>query len=85
MEALIADIESDMKLLKKVTESIERKLARLKTEKDRENIDSHNKAIAASLHSIYSGYETVIERIVRAIDGEAPLGTQYHMRFSSGQ
>jgi len=52
MEALIADMDSDMNLLKKELESIQRKLARLKTEKDPENKDSHNKAIAASLHSI---------------------------------
>ncbi len=79
MEALIADIDADMTLLKKELESIERKLSRLKTEHDRENIDSHNKAIAASLHSLYSGYENIIERIIRAIDGDAPLGSQYHL------
>ncbi len=79
MEALIADIDADMKLLKKELESIQRKLERLKTEKDLENKDSHNKAIAASLHSIYSGYETILERIIRAIDGDLPLGKQYHI------
>lgn len=79
MEALIADIDADMRLLKKEISSIERKLERLKTEKDAENIDSHNKAIAASLHSIYSGYEGVIERIIRAVDGEVPIGAQYHI------
>lgn len=79
MEALIADIDSDLRLISKEIESIKRKLDRLKTEKDRENIDSHNKAVAASLHSIYSGYENVLERIIRAVDGDIPLGTQYHM------
>jgi hypothetical protein len=58
MEALIADIDADMSLIKKETESIKRKLSRLKKDKDPENIDSHIKAIAGSLHSIYSGYET---------------------------
>lgn len=42
---------------KKETESIRRKLSRLKKEKDPENIDSHIKSIAGSLHCIYSGYE----------------------------
>jgi hypothetical protein len=79
MEALISDINTDMKLLKREIESIQRKLERLKTERDRENIDSHDKAIAASLHSLYSGYEAVIERIVRAIDGDAPVGRHYHV------
>ena len=79
MEALIADIDADMSLLKKETESIKRKLLRLKKEKDPENIDSHIKAIAGSLHSIYSGYENIIERMVRAIDGDIPSGKDYHL------
>ncbi len=79
MEALIADIDADMKLIGKELDGVKRKLARLKTEKDRENIDSHNKAVAASLHSVYSGYENILERIIRAIDGDAPLGSQYHV------
>jgi hypothetical protein len=79
VEALIADIDADMSLLKKETESIKRKLQRLKQEKDPENIDSHIKAIAGSLHSIYSGYENIIERIIRAIDGDVPTGRDYHL------
>lgn len=79
MEALIADIDADMRILQKEADSIERKLERLKQEKDPENIDSHIKAIAGSLHSIYSGYETIIERIVRAIDGDVPSGKDYHL------
>lgn len=79
MEALIADIDSDMRLIGKELDSVKRKLDRLKTEKDSENIDSHNKAVAASLHSVYSGYENVLERIIRAVDGDMPLGTQFHL------
>jgi hypothetical protein len=79
MEALISDIEADMSLIKKEIDSIKRKLARLKKDKDLENIDSHIKAVAGSLHSIYSGYENIIERIVRAIDGDAPSGRDYHL------
>jgi 3'-phosphoadenosine 5'-phosphosulfate sulfotransferase (PAPS reductase)/FAD synthetase len=79
MEALIADINADMNLLKKEIGSIQRKLSRLQKEKDPENIDSHIKAIAGSLHSIYSGYENIIERIVRAVDGDIPSGKDYHL------
>lgn len=79
MEALIADIDADMSLIKKETEGIKRKLLRLKKDKDAENVDSHIKAIAGSLHSIYSGYENIIERIVRAIDGDVPSGKDYHL------
>jgi hypothetical protein len=79
VEALIADIDADMRLLKKETDSIRKKLTRLDSEKDPENIDSHIKAIAASLHSIYSGYENIIERIIRAIDGDVPVGRHYHL------
>lgn len=78
MEAIIADIKSDLMLLNKEKTSIERKLERLKTEKDYENIDSHIKAIAGSLHSIYTGCENILERIIRSIDGDIPLGKDYH-------
>jgi hypothetical protein len=79
MEALIADIDADISLINKEIESIKRKLLRLKKEKDPENIDSHVKAVAGSLHSIYSGYENIIERIVRSIDGDIPSGKDYHL------
>lgn len=79
MEALIADINADMALIKKEVESIKRKLSRLKEEKDPENIDSHIKAIAGSLHSLYTGYETILERIIRSIDGDVPAGRDYHL------
>jgi len=79
MEALIADIDADISLLKKETESIKRKLLRLKKEKDPENIDSHIKAVAGSLHSVYSGYENIVERIIRAMDGDIPSGKDYHL------
>lgn len=81
MEALIVDIDADLEIIRKEVDSIKRKLIRLKTEKDPENIDSHIKAIAGSLHSIYTGYESIIERIVRALDGETPLGKDYHLKL----
>jgi len=37
--------------------------------------------VAASLHSLDSGYENIIERIIRAIDGDAPVGRRYHILF----
>lgn len=79
MEALISDIKADLSLIKKEAKSIERKLEKLKTETDPENLDSHVKAIAVTLHSIYTGCETVIERIIRTIDGDTPLGKDYHL------
>lgn len=79
METLIIDIENDFKLIKKEVESINRKLERLKKERDLENIDSHIKAIASTLHSIYSGYKNILERIIRAVDGELPFGKEYHL------
>lgn len=81
MEALIADIYADLEIIKKEVDSIKRKLERLKKEKDPENIDSHIKAIAGSLHSIYTGYESILERIIRAIDGETPLGKDYNLKI----
>ncbi|GAB4221042.1 MAG: hypothetical protein Kow00102_13140 [Spirochaetota bacterium] len=78
MEALIADIKADITYLQKEKNSIMRKLKRLETEKDYENIDSHIKAIAGSLHSIYTGCENILERIIRTIDGDIPLGKDYH-------
>ena len=81
MEALIADIKTDITFLQKGKNSIIRKLERLKTETDYENIDSHVKAIAGSLHSIYTGCENILERIIRAIDGDIPLGKDYHSQI----
>lgn len=81
METLIVDINSDLELIRKEIGSIKRKLERLKTEKDPENIDSHIKAVAGSLHSIYTGYETIIERIIKAVDGETPLGKDYNLKL----
>ncbi|MGB4269318.1 MAG: hypothetical protein WBK20_09065 [Spirochaetota bacterium] len=78
MEVLIADIHADLQYLEKEKNSIVRKLKRLETEKDFENIDSHIKAIAGSLHSIYTGCENILERIIRTIDGDLPLGKDYH-------
>jgi len=78
MEALLADIKSDLTYLQKEKSSIQRKLLRLQSEKDPENIDSHIKAIAGSLHSIYTGCENILERIVRTVDGDIPLGKDYH-------
>ncbi len=78
MEALIADIKSDLTYLQKETNSIQRKLKRLETEKDYENVDSHIKAIAGALHSIYTGCENILERIIRSIDGDIPLGKDFH-------
>lgn len=79
MEILIFDIENDFKFVQKEVDSIKRKLERLKSEKDVENIDSHIKAIASTLHSIYSGYENILERIIRTVDGEIPAGKEYHL------
>lgn len=78
MEAFLADIKSDLTYLQKEKSSIQRKLLRLQSEKDPENIDSHIKAIAGSLHSIYTGCENILERIIRTVDGDIPLGKDYH-------
>ncbi|MFN3481277.1 MAG: hypothetical protein ACK415_12950, partial [Thermodesulfovibrionales bacterium] len=29
--------------------------------------------------SLYSGYENIIERIIRAVDGDVPSGRDYHL------
>ena len=81
MEALLADIKSDLTYLQKEKSSIQRKLLRLQSEKDPENIDSHIKAIAGSLHAIYTECENILERVVRTVDGDIPLGKDYHSLF----
>lgn len=52
MEALLADIKSDLTYLQKEKSSIQQKY-RLQSEKDPENIDSHIKAIRVIAFNIY--------------------------------
>ena len=78
MEALIADVENELKFISGEIETLKRKKERIRSEKDPENIDSHNKAIALTLHSIYTGYEKILEILVKGIDGDVPTATDYH-------
>ena len=78
MEALIVDVESELKFISREIETLKRKRERLKNERDTENIDSHIKAIALTLHSIYTGYEKVVEILIKGIDGDLPTAIDYH-------
>lgn len=60
MEALIVDVENELKFISKEIDTLKRKRGRIENEKDAENIDSHIKAIALTLHSIYTGYEKIL-------------------------
>ena len=74
----MVDIENELKFISKEIETLRRKKERIKSEKDPENIDSHNKAIALTLHSIYTGYEKILEILVKGIDGDVPTAFGYH-------
>lgn len=78
MEAIIVDVENDLKFISGEIEILKRKMDRLKDEKDAENIDSHIKAIALTLHSIYTGYEKILEILIKGIDGDLPTAIDYH-------
>ena len=78
MEALIVDVENELKFISREIETLKRKRERLKNERDTENIDSHIKAIALTLHSIYTGYEKVVEILIKGIDGDLPTAIDYH-------
>lgn len=78
MEALIVDVENEIKFIYREIEILKRKKERIETEKDPENLDSHVKAIALTLHSIYTGYEKILEMLVKGIDGDIPTATDYH-------
>lgn len=78
MEPLIVDIENELKFIAREIEILKRKKERIKNERDPENIDSHNKAIALTLHSIYTGYEKILEMLVKGIDGDVPTAIDYH-------
>ena len=78
MEALIVDVESELKFISREIETLKRKRERLKDERDTENIDSHIKAIALTLHSIYTGYEKIVEILIKGIDGDLPTAIDYH-------
>jgi len=78
VEALIVDVESELKFISREIETLKRKRERLKDERDTENIDSHIKAIALTLHSIYTGYEKIVEILIKGIDGDLPTAIDYH-------
>lgn len=78
MEPLIIDIENELKFISREVDILKRKRKRAEEDKDPENIDSHIKAIALTLHSIYSGYEKIIEMLVKGIDGDIPTAKEYH-------
>jgi len=78
VEALIVDVENELKFISREIETLKRKRERLKNERDTENIDSHIKAIALTLHSIYTGYEKVVEILIKGIDGDLPTAIDYH-------
>lgn len=78
MEPLIVDVESELKFISREIEILKKKKDKIKNERDPENIDSHNKAIALTLHSIYTGYEKILEILVKGIDGDVPTAIDYH-------
>lgn len=78
MEPLIVDVENELKFISREVEMLKRKKLRIAEEKDIENIDSHIKAIAFTMHSIYSGYEKIIEMLVKGLDGDVPTAIEYH-------
>lgn len=78
MEALIVDVENEIRFISKEIDALKRKKEKLRAERDPENIDSHIKAIALTLHSIYTGYEKILEMIIKGIDGDVPTALDYH-------
>ena len=67
-----------MKFISKEIEILKRKKQRLEEEKDSENRDSHIKAIALTLHSIYTGYEKILEILIKGVDGDLPSSIDFH-------
>ena len=78
MEALIVDVENELKFISKEIDTLKRKRERIENEKDAENIDSHIKAIALTLHSIYTEYEKILEILIKGINGDIPTALDYH-------
>lgn len=78
MEALLVDVDNEIRFIAKEIETLKRKKERLHRDRDPENIDSHIKAIALTLHSIYTGYEKILEMVIKGIDGDVPTALDYH-------
>lgn len=78
MEALLVDVENELRFISKEIDILKRKKEKINGEKDPENLDSHIKAIALTLHSIYTGYEKILEIIIKGIDGDVPTAVDYH-------
>jgi hypothetical protein len=78
MEGLIIDVENELKFISKEIEILKKKKQRAENEIDAENVDSHIKAIALTSHSIYTGFEKILEILIKGIDGDIPTATDYH-------
>ena len=78
MEALIIDVENELKFIFKEIEVLKKKKQRAENDKDAENVDSHIKAIALTLHSVYTGYGKILEILIKGIDGDIPTAIDYH-------
>ena len=60
MEALIIDVENELGFISREINTLKGKKAKVQTETDPDNLDSHMKAIALTLHSVYTGYEKIL-------------------------
>ena len=79
MEAILVDVENELRFISKEIDILKRKKERIDREKDPENLDSHIKAVALILHSIYTGYEKILEIIIKGIDGDLPTAVDYQL------
>jgi hypothetical protein len=78
VEALIIDVENELDFISREIDILKRKKAKIQTETDPDNLDSHIKAIALTLHSVFTGYEKILEILIKGIDGDTPAATDYH-------
>ena len=59
MPAIFLDVQNELREITRELEVMQRKIERFNSAQDMEDKDSHVKAIAGCIHSIYSGMEKI--------------------------
>jgi hypothetical protein len=81
MLAIFLDVQNEILEITRELEVMQRKMQRFESAQDMEDRDSHMRAIAGCVHSIYSGLEKILKDVIRHIDGVLPIGEDWHMQL----
>ena len=75
MPAIFLDVQNEIREITREFEVMERKIERFKSTDNMEDKDSHVRAIAGCVHSIYSGMEEILKDPIGHFDMPSPAAT----------